>query len=152
MAEEYKVVSKVGSITLEYGVTGKELQKELNDATEVFLKAMEARGFILYDDPRMRYANPGWISSTPGNPLPFYGVDWEGKRITLYVTKVKAFGETVDALRVRNKAPQRLPELTPESDNWNEAKQAIQMKAATVQQIRKKYVLTNENEKLLCSE
>lgn len=28
--------------------------------------------------------------------------EWEGKEITLYVAKVKAFGEVVDAIRVKN--------------------------------------------------
>ena len=34
-----------------------------------------------------------------------YIEDWAGKRITLYSTKVKAFGDTVDAVRVRSSAP-----------------------------------------------
>lgn len=29
--------------------------------------------------------------------------DWKGKQVTLYVAKVKAFGEVVDALRIRAK-------------------------------------------------
>lgn len=31
--------------------------------------------------------------------------DWRGKRITLYPTTCQAFGETVDCVRVRDKAP-----------------------------------------------
>jgi hypothetical protein len=31
--------------------------------------------------------------------------EWEGKRITLYPTTCKAFGEVVDCIRVRDKAP-----------------------------------------------
>lgn len=34
-----------------------------------------------------------------------YIEDWTGKRIAIYIAKVKAFGETVDALRIRNKVP-----------------------------------------------
>lgn len=34
-----------------------------------------------------------------------YIEDWPGKYITVYVAKVKAFGETVEALRIRTKAP-----------------------------------------------
>lgn len=34
-----------------------------------------------------------------------YIEDWQGKYIALYIAKVKAFGETVEALRVRNKIP-----------------------------------------------
>lgn len=31
--------------------------------------------------------------------------DWSGKRITLYATTCKAFGEIVDCIRIREKAP-----------------------------------------------
>lgn len=34
-----------------------------------------------------------------------YIEDWQGKYIALYIAKVKAFGETVEALRVRSKIP-----------------------------------------------
>ncbi len=34
-----------------------------------------------------------------------YIEDWAGKYISVYIAKVKAFGETVDALRIRNKIP-----------------------------------------------
>ena len=34
-----------------------------------------------------------------------YIEDWAGKYISIYFAKVKAFGETVDALRIRSKAP-----------------------------------------------
>ena len=34
-----------------------------------------------------------------------YIEDWAGKQITIYVSKIKAFGERMDALRVRPEAP-----------------------------------------------
>lgn len=34
-----------------------------------------------------------------------YVEDWKGKAITIHVMKVKAFGDIVDALRIKNKAP-----------------------------------------------
>lgn len=34
-----------------------------------------------------------------------YIEDWAGKYISIYITRVKAFGETVEALRIRNKVP-----------------------------------------------
>lgn len=34
-----------------------------------------------------------------------YIEDWSGKYISIYIAKVKAFGETVDALRIRTKIP-----------------------------------------------
>lgn len=42
------------------------------------------------------------ISKALGSP---YIEDWTGKSVALYVTKVKAFGDTVDAVRVREYAP-----------------------------------------------
>lgn len=53
------------------------------------------------------------ISSAVGSP---YIEDWENKNIQLYVAKIRAFGETVDALRVRKDAPKIvLPDLPKES-------------------------------------
>lgn len=36
-----------------------------------------------------------------------YIEDWIGKWISIYIAKVKAFGETVEALRIRNRIPTR---------------------------------------------
>lgn len=46
--------------------------------------------------------NMGLITDALKTP---YIEEWAGKKIALYVTKVSAFGETVDALRVRPYAP-----------------------------------------------
>lgn len=90
------------------------------------------------------------ITKAMGSP---YIQDWFGRPITLYVAKVKAFGETVDALRVRDKAPVvTLPELSPSHPKWNDAKKAVAAGNTNVDAIREKYLLTVENEKLLCSE
>ncbi len=87
------------------------------------------------------------IASLYGN----YIEDWQGKKITLFVATVKAFGTTTDALRVEAKVPKSgLPELTPNHPKWNEAKASIE-KGFTPDQIRTKYQLSTENEKLLCS-
>lgn len=75
--------------------------------------------------------------------------EWAGKQITLYVTKVRAFGEMVEALRIRE-VKSKLPELTPKSEGWDKAKQAILSGSYNIDQIKAKYSLTPENEKLLC--
>jgi len=85
------------------------------------------------------------ITSALGSP---YVEEWSGKRITLYVARIKAFGETVDALRVRKDAP-GLPELTASHPKWNDAIQALKAKNTTIEQIKKSYLLSAENEKLL---
>lgn len=43
-----------------------------------------------------------------------YIEDWAGKQIQLYVAKVKAFGQMVDALRVRDFPPKQKQKLNPE--------------------------------------
>lgn len=87
------------------------------------------------------------IAKALGSP---YIEDWKGKAITLYVAKIRAFGETVDALRVRPEAPViKLPELNPTHPKWEGAKKALAMKNTTLEAIKKKYTLTSENEALL---
>ena len=76
--------------------------------------------------------------------------DWHGLRITLYVAKVRAFGETVDALRVKDSLP-KLPEFTPENPKWDAAKKAIKNGSTDIESIRKSYTLSKANEKLLLS-
>lgn len=77
--------------------------------------------------------------------------DWAGKTVTLYVAKVRAFGETVDALRVKPEAPSiKLPALTPTHERWAGAKTALAAGNITVEAIKKNFTLTPENEKLLC--
>lgn len=85
------------------------------------------------------------IASATGSP---YIEDWIGKRITLYVAKIKAFGETVDALRVRKDAP-GLPELTPTHPKWADALTALQAGNTTIEAIKKSYKLIESNEKIL---
>lgn len=76
--------------------------------------------------------------------------DWEGKSMTLYVAKIKAFGDTVDALRVRSTAPViKLPELTPTHEKWNGAITALKSKNTTIDAIEKSYIISEENKKLL---
>ncbi len=44
-----------------------------------------------------------------------------------------------------------LIELTPEHPNWDKVKTAIESGGFTIEQVKSKYTLSNENEKLLCS-
>lgn len=80
--------------------------------------------------------------------------DWANKAITLYVAKVKAFGDTIDALRVKTDAPViKLPEFTPENTKWAAVIKAVSEKTSTPEQqiagIRKSFVLSTANEKLI---
>lgn len=76
-----------------------------------------------------------------------YIEEWKGKSITLYVQQVKAFGEVVDALRVRaGKAP--LPELTPNHPKWAGAVEYYRTNQ-TLTGVLQKMRISRENEALL---
>lgn len=79
--------------------------------------------------------------------------DWAGLTITVYVAKIRAFGEDgVECLRVRKNLPiVKLPELTPKHKRWNDAKKAILEGSVTIEQIKQSFTLTKENEGALCS-
>ncbi|HMA79035.1 MAG TPA: hypothetical protein VKP88_07985 [Candidatus Paceibacterota bacterium] len=75
-----------------------------------------------------------------------YVEDWTGKMVTLYSTRVKAYGEMVDAVRVRSTAP-KLPK--PTADDWDKIVEAVRGGKASVEQAQAKYTLTAEQVKLL---
>ncbi len=79
--------------------------------------------------------------------------DWIGKKITLFVDRVKIKGEFTEALRIRPTVPQdakpTLPDLTPTHEKWPGAKTAVQAGNTTIEAIRKSYTLSADNEKLL---
>ena len=85
-----------------------------------------------------------------------YIEDWAGRYIQLYSARVKAFGDTVDALRVRLTAPEppkrKKESLTPEHPKWVSAKAAILGGSTTIETIRTHYVLSPENEALILTE
>lgn len=83
-----------------------------------------------------------------------YIEDWAGKKMTLYVARIKAFGDMVDALRVRPTAPvgtkeTALPELSPTHPKWNDAIAALKAGNTTIEKIVKSYLLSDENKQLL---
>jgi len=85
------------------------------------------------------------LTSLYGTP---YIEQWIGKQIVIYAAKVKAFGEVVDALRIKNAKP-HLPDLNPSSAKWNGAIEAIKNGSTTMAQIEQHYTLTAENKQLL---
>ena len=117
-------------------VTGADGKKE--ECTVAFLKA--EKPLIL------NKTNCKTISKVLNTP---YVEEWEGKRIILYAEKVKAFGEIVEAIRVKDKAAQ-LPELTPSQEKiWQGAKAALVSGKWTIEKIKTIYTLSAENEAAL---
>lgn len=84
-----------------------------------------------------------------------YIEDWAGKKMTLCVKRIRAFGETVDALRVKDSLPKQngttatKEELTPTHPKWHGAKEAIASESTTIEKIKVVYILSPENEELL---
>lgn len=120
-------------------VTGPDGKKE--ECTVAYLK--DQKPFIL------NATNSKAITKALDTP---YIEQWAGKTITVYSAKVKAFGDVVDALRVKLKAPViKLPELHPGHQKWAAAMGAMANGNTTIDDIKRNYFLTPENEKTLCN-
>lgn len=75
--------------------------------------------------------------------------EWAGKSITIFVAKVKAFGDTVDALRVRPVAPRAgKPLLTPMDPKFL-AVESFMRDGGDIEKVRSQFDLTAEMEKTL---
>jgi len=81
-----------------------------------------------------------------------YIEDWSGSRIQLYIAQVNAFGETVDALRIRPQAPKDKPELTPDHPKWGGAVENLANGSVDIKKLKKHFILTAEYEDILLEE
>lgn len=88
------------------------------------------------------------ITKVAGSP---FIENWAGIKIIIYAENVKAFGDIVEALRVRPVAP-ILPELTPKSPKWKGAVEALKNATTTIDKITAVYKLTQVNRELLLTE
>jgi hypothetical protein len=79
------------------------------------------------------------ISKNLGSP---YIEDWAGKKITLTVQKVKAFGEVHDALRIKKYVEPTKPTLSPE--RFKAALESIAKKTYTKEKLMAEFALTPE--------
>jgi|LakMenEpi03Aug12_release.lakeMendotaPanAssembly.Ray.scaffolds.fasta_scaffold375721_1 hypothetical protein len=91
------------------------------------------------------------LQKLSGSP---YVEDWNGLQVTLYVAQVKAFGDVVDALRIRPTLPTApaKPELTPTHPKWNGAVKALAAGNTTIEAIKSAYVLSEASEAQLSKE
>ncbi len=74
-----------------------------------------------------------------------YIQNWVGKSIVIYAAKIKAFGEEMEALRIKP----TLPELTPDHPKWAEAVKAVQADPKAIEKVTARYSLSNDNLKKL---
>jgi hypothetical protein len=77
-----------------------------------------------------------------------YIEDWQDKPVIMYAKPDKRHGYVV---RFKS-APKQLPELNPNHEKWQGAKQAIKDGNVTIAQIKAKYTISANNEKLLTDE
>ena len=79
-----------------------------------------------------------------------YIEDWPGTKITLFTMPVSAFGETVEAVRVRQTAPKiKKPILSPDHPKWAGAIENLSLGKVTIDKIRQHYQLSKQNEDAL---
>jgi len=79
-----------------------------------------------------------------------YIEDWAGHKVAIYIAEVKAFGELVDALRIRPKLPNvKRPALTPESKKWADAVKSLRDGTIDIDGIKQYVSLSAEHEELL---
>lgn len=82
-----------------------------------------------------------------------YIEEWVGKQIQLYAAKIRAFGEDMEALRIRPAIPKsKKTELTPAHPRWNAALNAMQQGNTTLADILKNYEVSEVNQKTLLSD
>ncbi len=82
-----------------------------------------------------------------------YIEQWIGVTFKLVVTKVRAFGEMVDALRIKHeKLTTPKPELLSGSENFTACKKALKAGTHTIEQVKMKYNVSDAVEKLLTAE
>lgn len=144
----------IGSYELMTGDTPIELVVQIESAVKEQVqngdKKEEAMVVYLVGQKPMivNSTNAKSITAALGSP---YVEDWIGKYITLYVAKIRAFGENVDALRVIKEAPvftQQLPEFLPTNKNWQKAIDAINDGKTTFEKsieiIRQSYSISDD--------
>src|SRR5690625_4329270 len=73
-----------------------------------------------------------------------YIEDWTGVKIELFTTEVSAFGDTVEAVRVKTTPPRiEKPALTDSHPAWDKVKAAV-LKGYTRQQVEQKYTVSDQ--------
>lgn len=77
-----------------------------------------------------------------------YVENWIGKSFVVYAKTIKAFGGTVDALRIKPIKPP-LPELTPDHPKWGEAVKAVKADPKAIEKITARFSLSPTNLKLI---
>jgi hypothetical protein len=123
-------------------VTVKDVKREMvkgQEGTEEHTIVHFTEG---YKPMIMNATNSKMLTNLSGSP---YVEKWIGTSFKLVIVKIKAFGEFIDALRIKSeKVVKTLPELTLDSPNFIKVKDAIKNGKATIEQVESKYKLSEE--------
>ena len=123
-------------------VTVKDVKREMvkgQEGTEEHTIVHFTEG---YKPMIMNATNSKMLTNLSGSP---YVEKWIGTSFKLVIVKIKAFGEFIDALRIKSeKVVKTLPELTLDSPNFIKVKDAITSGKATIEQVETKYKLSKE--------
>lgn len=148
----------IGAYELMDGGSNKELDVKIDKVLRQMVQGADGKKeectvmFIPPHKPMILNAtNQKTLTKAIGSP---FIEDWSGKVVTLFVARVKAFGDTVDALRIRPElASVKKPEFTPQHPKWPAAIQAIKDGSNTVdltlQGIEKSFSISDINRKLI---
>ena len=136
-----------------------------NRDTVVTITKVEQREIYDPENPRnkklclvaeLKEIKPMVVNSTNGKAITIalgtpYIEEWVGKKIALYIAKIRAFGDSVEALRVRPVAPEPTvkPELKEGTEQFNNAYQAVISGNYTLKEVEKKYILSDKVKQLL---
>jgi hypothetical protein len=113
-------------------VTGPDGKKE--ECTVAYFKEAGIKPMIL------NATNSKTITKVVGSP---YIEQWQGKAIQIFIARVKAFGEEIDALRIRPIAPKLVLPLL-DAERFAKAKESLKAGAVTIEAIEARYALTKE--------
>jgi len=123
-------------------VTVKDVKREMvkgQEGTEEHTIVHFTEG---YKPMIMNATNSKMLTDLSGSP---YVEKWIGTSFKLVVIKIKAFGEFIDALRIKSeKVVKTLPDLILDSANFIKVKDAITNGKATIEQVETKYKLSKE--------
>jgi len=123
-------------------VTVKDVKREMvkgQEGTEEHTIVHFTEG---YKPMIMNATNSKMLTNLSGSP---YVEKWIGTSFKLVVIKIKAFGEFIDALRIKSeKVLKTLPDLILDSPNFIKVKDAITNGKATIEQVETKYKLSKE--------
>lgn len=81
-----------------------------------------------------------------------YLEDSKGAKIKLYIGEEfdRKNKITVECVRIRHEKVKVKVELNPQYKGWDAAKKALENGSVTIEQLKQNYLLTEENEKLIC--